>query len=104
MLRFSIEEFALVLGLDCSSQCDKLRYKQEKNLLKEKSFAGFKQINKKDVEKAFVGKRFGDDDELELKVVILYFVQYFVLSDSDTKKVSDLELNIIVNGRFNEYT
>uniref|UniRef100_A0A803Q0U0 DUF1985 domain-containing protein n=1 Tax=Cannabis sativa TaxID=3483 RepID=A0A803Q0U0_CANSA len=57
MLRFSIEELALVSGLDCSGQCDKLRYKHEKNLLKEKIFAGFKEINKKEVENAFIGKR-----------------------------------------------
>uniref|UniRef100_A0A803PX03 Uncharacterized protein n=1 Tax=Cannabis sativa TaxID=3483 RepID=A0A803PX03_CANSA len=42
---------------------------------------------------------FSEDDELALKVVVLYFVQCFVLSDSVTKKVSDLELDIIDNGR-----
>uniref|UniRef100_A0A803P675 DUF1985 domain-containing protein n=1 Tax=Cannabis sativa TaxID=3483 RepID=A0A803P675_CANSA len=94
ILRFSIEEFSLDSRLDYSGQCDKLRYKQEQNLLKEKIFVGFKEINKKAVEKAFVGKMFGDDDELTLKVSILYFVHCFVLSDLDTKKEESLSLHL----------
>ncbi|KAM6553286.1 hypothetical protein CsatB_014048 [Cannabis sativa] len=84
-LRFSIEEFALITGLDCEGDCSVLDFKQEVNSLCERYWPTSSSITKESVRECFTTKRWGDSDEDAVKLAVLYFVEWFLLSGTKHK-------------------
>ncbi|KAM6574656.1 hypothetical protein CsatA_022983 [Cannabis sativa] len=102
-IRFSAEEFYLIFEIDCFSDCNKLLFSQETNQLVEICFRGVKTIDHKAIEDAFLGSRWGLDESLGLKMVVLYFLQCFLLSNTPDKEVSRFDLDVVDSGRWDEY-
>ncbi|XP_060957879.1 uncharacterized protein LOC133029420 [Cannabis sativa] len=102
-IRFSAEEFYLISGLDCFGDCNKLLFSQETNQLVETCFRGVKTIDHKAIEDAFLGIRWGLDEYIGLKMVVLYFIQCFLLSNTPDKEVSRFDLDVVDSGRWDEY-
>lgn len=94
-LRFSIEEFALISGLDCEGDCNVLDYAQDVNSLC---------VNSKDsVRECFTTKRFGECDEDAVKLAVLYFIEWFLLSGTKSKNVPQYILDIVDSGLYNDF-
>ncbi|XP_060973327.1 uncharacterized protein LOC133028955 [Cannabis sativa] len=102
-IRFSVEEFYLITGIDCFSDCNKLLFLQESNQLVEICFRGVKTIDHKAIEDAFLGSRWGLGESLGLKMVVLYFIQCFLLSNTHDKEVSRFDLDVVDSGRWDKY-
>ena len=85
-LKFGIEEFALVSGLNCVVDGRNLGTYSEKNNLLDKYFGGLKKINKQSVQECFFAKRW-DNDEDCIKIVVLYFIEMFLFSSPIDKMV-----------------
>ena len=94
-LRFSIEEFALISGLDCEGDCNVLDYVREVNSLCVKYWPTSLAISKDSVRECFTTKRWGDCDEDVVKLVVLYFIEWFVLSGTKSKNVPQSILDIM---------
>ncbi|KAM6566093.1 hypothetical protein CsatA_025221 [Cannabis sativa] len=82
------------------SPSDFYRSKCETNQLVEICFRGVKTIDHKAIEDAFLGSRWGLDESLGLKMVVLYFIQCFLLSNTHDKEVSRFDLDVVDSGRF----
>ncbi|XP_062100633.1 uncharacterized protein LOC133806559 [Humulus lupulus] len=102
-LRFSIEEFALISGLDCEGECNNFNFKQESNSFLDKYWPGCDKISKQSIRECFRAKRWGDDDEVAVKLAVLYFVQWFLLSSRKEKQVMREDLDAVNNGCYSEY-
>ncbi|XP_060973991.1 uncharacterized protein LOC133039174 [Cannabis sativa] len=102
-LRFSIEEFALITGLDCEGDCSVLDFKQEVNSLCERYWPTSSSITKESVRECFTTKRWGDSDEDAVKLAVLYFVEWFLLSGTKHKNVPKSILDVVDSGRYNEF-
>uniref|UniRef100_A0A803Q1H8 DUF1985 domain-containing protein n=1 Tax=Cannabis sativa TaxID=3483 RepID=A0A803Q1H8_CANSA len=102
-LRFSVEEFALVTCLDRHIESDIFQFKQDKNMLVEHCLKGNKKITKNSIQVAFTANNLRDNDDLAVKLVVLYFVQCYMLGGQPGKVISIEELNFVDNSRYNEY-
>ncbi|KAM6595906.1 hypothetical protein CsatA_006430 [Cannabis sativa] len=102
-LRFSIEEFALITGLDCEGDCSVLDFKQDVNSLSEKYWPTSSSITKESVRECFTTTRWGDSDEDAVKLAVLYFVEWFLLSGTKHKNVPRSILDVVDSGRYNEF-
>ncbi|KAM6572651.1 hypothetical protein CsatA_016731 [Cannabis sativa] len=94
-LRFSIEEFALITGLDCEGDCSVLDFKQEVNSLCIRYWPTSSSITKESVRECFTTKRWGDSDEDAVKLAVLYFVEWFLLSGTKHKNVPKSILDVV---------
>ncbi|XP_062075133.1 uncharacterized protein LOC133779156 [Humulus lupulus] len=101
-LRFSMEDFALIFFLDCEGECNNLNFKQESNSFLDKYWPGCDKISKQSIHECFRAKRWGDDDEGAVKLAVLYFVQWFLLSSRKEKQVMREDLDVLDSGRYSE--
>ncbi|KAM6542224.1 hypothetical protein CsatB_006671 [Cannabis sativa] len=99
-LRFSIEEFALVTGLDCHVDSDFYQFKQDDNELVKHCFKGYKKITKGAIQTAFIADNLKDNDDLAVKLVVLYFVQCYLLGGPPGKVVSSEEIDVVDNSGY----
>ncbi|KAM6571188.1 hypothetical protein CsatA_015268 [Cannabis sativa] len=102
-LRFSIEEFALVTGLDCPVDSDFYQFKQDDNELVKHCFKGYKKITKGVIQTAFIADNLKDNDDLAVKLAVLYFVQCYLLGGPPGNVVSCEEIDVVDSGRYNEF-
>ncbi|XP_060963681.1 uncharacterized protein LOC115713341 [Cannabis sativa] len=103
-LRFSIEEFALILWVRLVKViCSVLDFKQEVNSLCERYWPTSSSITKESVRECFTTKRWGDSDEDAVKLAVLYFVEWFLLSGTKHKNVPKSILDVVDSGRYNEF-
>ncbi|XP_060960867.1 uncharacterized protein LOC133031398 [Cannabis sativa] len=102
-IRFSVEKFYLITGIDCFGDCNTLLFSQESNQLVEICFRGVKTIDHKAIKDAFLGSRWGLDESLGLKLAVLYFIQCSLLSNTPDKEVSRFDLDVVDSGRWDEY-
>ncbi|KAM6548018.1 hypothetical protein CsatB_019694 [Cannabis sativa] len=102
-LRFSIEEFALVTGLDCHVDSDFYQFKQDDNELVKHCFKGYKKITKGAIQTAFIADNLKDNDDLAVKLAVLYFVQCYLLGGPPGKVVSSEEIDVVDSGQYNEF-
>ncbi|KAM6558883.1 hypothetical protein CsatA_028122 [Cannabis sativa] len=83
----------------------------QKNLFIAKAFstATFQVQQPNDVElwesvrECFTTKRWGDSDEDAVKLAVLYFVEWFLLSGTKHKNVPKSILDVVDSGRYNEF-
>ncbi|KAM6551782.1 hypothetical protein CsatB_001590 [Cannabis sativa] len=97
-IRFSIEEFVLIAGLDCEGDCSVLDFKQDVNSLCEKYWPTSSSITKESVRECFTTKQWGDSDEDAVKLPVLYFIEWFLLSGTKIKNVPRSILDVVDNG------
>ncbi|KAM6569076.1 hypothetical protein CsatB_017061 [Cannabis sativa] len=100
---FSIEEFTLVTGLDCHVDSDFYQFKQDDNELVKHCFKGYKKITKGAIQTAFIADNLKDNDDLAVKLAVLYFVQCYLLGGPPGKVVSSEEIDVVDSGRYNEF-
>ncbi|KAM6587343.1 hypothetical protein CsatA_009948 [Cannabis sativa] len=98
-----IEEFALVTGLDCHVDSDFYQFKQDDNELVKHCFKGYKKITKGAIQTAFIADNLKDNDDLAVKLAVLYFVQCYLLGGPPGKVVSSEEIDVVDSGRYNEF-
>ncbi|XP_050209875.1 uncharacterized protein LOC126660423 [Mercurialis annua] len=102
LLKFGLEEFALVTGLRCYGDSDSGKYSSFQSDWKEKYFSGLKKVNKKSVEECFLLKRW-DCNEDAVKLAILYFIELFLYNNRSKKLVGNGTFYLVDSGLFEEF-
>ncbi|XP_060959419.1 uncharacterized protein LOC133030633 [Cannabis sativa] len=87
----------------CEGDCSVLDFKQEVNSLCERYWPTSSSITKESVRECFTTKRWGDSDEDAVKLAVLYFVEWFLLSGTKHKNVPKSILDVVDSGRYNEF-
>ncbi|KAH0706252.1 hypothetical protein KY285_010758 [Solanum tuberosum] len=103
ILRFTIAEFALIIGLKCTGNENDFQVDDNSNSsLLVDYFYGAKIVMKEDLNKCFNDKRWGSNNEDAVKIAILYFIYNFIFSQqNDTIPIRDFV--IVDNGTYNQF-
>ncbi|XP_055961069.1 uncharacterized protein LOC126671808 [Mercurialis annua] len=101
-LKFGIDEFALVTGLKCHGDISKLRFRNTSDGIFDKYFKDLSCFNKQALEDFFVTRRWSSPED-GVKIAILYFLDVFLFSSQNVKRVSIVNLNIIESSECNEF-
>ncbi|KAM6588213.1 hypothetical protein CsatA_010818 [Cannabis sativa] len=64
---------------------------------------GYKKITKAAIQTAFIADNLKDNDDLAVKLAVLYFVQCYLLGGPPGKVVSFEEIDVVDSGRYNEF-
>ena len=101
-LRYGIEEFIVVNGLNCVGDCAAFTVGVEENRLLRTYFGGLNKVNKQSVHECFLSKRW-ESDEGCLKLTVIFFIEVFLLSTGLGKMVSRKTFDVVESGLFNDY-
>ncbi|XP_050222623.2 uncharacterized protein LOC126672710 [Mercurialis annua] len=101
-IRFSIEEFAVLTGLNCVGEIQKIVDVDKTNSLVEKYFVGVSKLNRQSVTECFLSKRW-ESDEDAVKIAFLYVLEIYFLSAVDVTLVERHHLDIIDSRDYNSY-
>uniref|UniRef100_M0ZTA6 Ulp1 protease family, C-terminal catalytic domain containing protein n=1 Tax=Solanum tuberosum TaxID=4113 RepID=M0ZTA6_SOLTU len=89
-LRFTIRDFAIISRLKCSNnEKDFVFITEEPNMIILQYFGVEKAITKSQLVEKFDNKVWGDNDDDAVKVVILFYIHSFFLSEEPTTTVID---------------
>ncbi|KAF3685386.1 hypothetical protein FXO37_00702 [Capsicum annuum] len=104
VLKFTIFEFALISGLNCTSNIEDFQYPiSDGSVLMTKYFSVAKNgIFKKKIVERYKMRNF-DNDQDALQMTILFFIHTFLLSETDDATVSFIEFNVAEDGRYEQY-
>ncbi|XP_050233466.1 uncharacterized protein LOC126681955 [Mercurialis annua] len=102
ILKFGLEEFVLVTGLNCTGESDKGKYSDLHSDLKAKYFTGLNKISKKSVEECFLLKRW-DSDENAVKLAVLYFIELFLYNNKSERLVLNATFYLVDSGLFEQF-
>ena len=101
-VKYGIEEFALVTGLNCMGNVGASSVFIDENRLMSTYFPGSSKVNKQSVQECFLSKRWENDEDC-IKLAVIFFVEVFLLSSGLGKTVSKRTFDIVESGTFNEY-
>ncbi|KAM3323937.1 hypothetical protein P3S67_005088 [Capsicum chacoense] len=104
ILKFTIFEFALISGLNCTSNIEHFQYPtSDDSVLLTKYFSVAKNgiFKKKFIERYKMGNF--DNDQDALQMTILFFIHTFLLTETDDATVSYIEFNMVADGRYEQY-
>ncbi|XP_060174516.1 uncharacterized protein LOC132605362 [Lycium barbarum] len=105
-LRFSIREFAIITGLKCVGDEDAFKVNcKGRNRILETYFGGSKKIpSKADLIECFTDKNWGLNDADAVKIVVLYFIHTYILSnEKNAVKIPRLHFDLVESGRYVDY-
>ncbi|KAM6567464.1 hypothetical protein CsatA_026592 [Cannabis sativa] len=66
-------------------------------------YSGYKKITKGAIQAAFIADNLKSNDDLAVKLAILYFVQCYLLGGPPGKVISLEEIDVVDSGRYNEF-
>ncbi|XP_050213770.1 uncharacterized protein LOC126665110 [Mercurialis annua] len=102
LLKFSLDEFAVVTGLNCTENVDMKLYKKSDSDFKLNCFGNITKVSKKNVEDSFLLKRWSSEEE-SFKLAVLYFVELFLYNNQADAIVRDEHINIVGNGEYENF-
>ncbi|XP_027769608.1 uncharacterized protein LOC107006409 [Solanum pennellii] len=104
-LRFTIREFAIISGLNCSDNCADFNFDTDQpNRIIDEYFPGNSPVTKARLAEAFKAKVWGDNQEDAYKFGILYYIHEFIMSAEPTTTTIDrLDFDLVETGRFMDY-
>nr|XP_025887740.1 uncharacterized protein LOC104649288 isoform X2 [Solanum lycopersicum] len=104
-LRFTIREFAIISGLNCSDNAADFNFDTDQpNRIIDEYFLGNSPVTKARLAEAFKAKVWGDNQEDAYKFGILYYIHEFIMSAEPTTTTIDrLDFDLVETGRFMDY-
>ncbi|XP_069144636.1 uncharacterized protein [Solanum lycopersicum] len=104
-LRFTIREFAIISGLNCSDNGADFYFDTDQpNRIIDEYFSGNSPVTKARLAEAFKAKVWGDNQEDAYKFGILYYIDEFIMSVKTTTTTIDrLDFDLVETGRFMDY-
>uniref|UniRef100_A0A3Q7IGI5 DUF1985 domain-containing protein n=1 Tax=Solanum lycopersicum TaxID=4081 RepID=A0A3Q7IGI5_SOLLC len=104
-LRFTIREFAIISGLNCSDNAADFYFDTDQpNRIIDEYFSGNSPVTKARLAEAFKAKVWGDNQENAYKFGILYYIHEFIMSAEPTTTTIDrLDFDLVETGRFMDY-
>ncbi|XP_050231927.1 uncharacterized protein LOC126680778 isoform X2 [Mercurialis annua] len=102
LLKFSIDEFALITGLKCVGSVDLKLYKNETSDFKTNCFGNIKKVSKKFLEYSFLSKRWSNEEEA-FQMAVLYFIEIFLYNNKSESNVRDAHFNLVCSGDFENF-
>ncbi|KAH0720773.1 hypothetical protein KY290_005752 [Solanum tuberosum] len=105
-LRFGIQEFAIITGLNCFADKDDFLFDtSEPNRLINQYFEGKSIIRKAELISKYKNKVWGDgNDDDAIKFAILYFISTFIYSgEKKSSSIPRIHFDLVESGRYNEY-
>ena len=101
-LRFGLDEFAVITGLNCVPDFRNTGVYLKENEIVQKYFSSVSKINKQSIQECFFAKRWENDEDC-LKIAVLYFLEMFLFSDQKNQIVSKQNLDLVASGSFQTY-
>ena len=104
-LRFTIREFAIISGLNCSDNGVDFYFDTDQpNRIIDEYFPDNSPVTKARLAEAFKAKVWGDNQEDAYKFEILYYIHEFIMSAEPTTTTIDrLDFDLVETGRFMDY-
>ena len=104
-LRFTIREFAIISGLNCSDNAADFNFDTDQpNRIIDEYFPGDSPVIKARLAEAFKAKVWSDNKEDAYKFGILYYIHEFIMSAEPTTTTIDrLDFDLVETGRFMDY-
>ncbi|KAL3362739.1 hypothetical protein AABB24_012178 [Solanum stoloniferum] len=105
-LRFGIQEFAIITGLNCFADKDDFLFDtSEPNRLINQYFEGKSIIRKAELISKYKNKVWGDgNDDDAIKFAIVYFISTFIYSgEKKSSSIPRIQFDLVESGRYNEY-
>ncbi|KAL3353402.1 hypothetical protein AABB24_018238 [Solanum stoloniferum] len=105
-LRFGIQEFAIITGLNCFADKDDFLFDtSEPNRLINQYFEGKSIIRKAELISKYKNKVWGDgNDDDVVKFTILYFISTFIYSgEKKSSSIPRIQFDLVESGRYHEY-
>ncbi|KAH0735441.1 hypothetical protein KY285_011148 [Solanum tuberosum] len=105
-LRFGIQEFAIITGLNCFADKDDFLFDtSEPNRLINQYFEGKSIITKAELISKYKNKVWGDgNDDDAIKFAILYFISTFIYSgEKKSSSIPRIQFDLVESSRYNEY-
>ncbi|KAL2454134.1 DUF1985 domain-containing protein [Abeliophyllum distichum] len=94
-VRFSMEEFCIVIGLKCTGSSDISEHLLAPISLKTRYFSHLRAVYKKDVESVFLNLPNSTNDEDVVKLGILYLPSSYLFTTTYAKQVSDSTMRLV---------
>ncbi|XP_050222205.2 uncharacterized protein LOC126672300 [Mercurialis annua] len=101
-LKFGIEEFALVSGLNCQGDSSKYGYPKVANGLYDKYFSGLQSVSKQTLQDLFLSRRW-DSEEDGFKLAFMHFLHNFLLASPNTARIPLKDFDVVDSADFNDY-
>ncbi|XP_055960977.1 uncharacterized protein LOC130015239 [Mercurialis annua] len=101
-VRFSIEEFAILTGLNCTGEIQKVGFEDGANHFAEKYFGGLSKLNRQSVAECFACKRWQSDEDA-VKIAFLYVLELYFLCALDSNLIEAHHLDVIASEDYNSY-
>ncbi|XP_050233436.1 uncharacterized protein LOC126681921 [Mercurialis annua] len=101
-LKFGIEEFALVSGLNCQGDSSKYGYPKVANGLYDKYFSGLQSVSKQTLQDLFLSRRW-DSEEDGFKLAFMHFLHNFLLASPKTARIPLKDFDVVDSADFNDY-
>ncbi|KAG5581596.1 hypothetical protein H5410_052223 [Solanum commersonii] len=105
-LRYGIQEFAIITGLNCFVDKDDFLFDtSEPNRLINQYFEGKSIIRKAELISKYKNKIWGDgNDDDAIKFAILYFISTFIYSgEKKSSSIPKIQFDLVESGRYHEY-
>ena len=104
LLRFGIDEFALITGLKCTGDFDKSRVRGAGGGLLQRCFDGAEYVDRKAIFECFERRRWSNDNDA-IRIAVLYFIHSFLMSHSSLEKtIPSFHISLVDSGLFAIYT
>ncbi|XP_050210879.1 uncharacterized protein LOC126661128 isoform X2 [Mercurialis annua] len=101
-LKFGIEEFALVSGLNCQGTSNKYSYPKVLNGLYDKYFSGCQSVSKQTLRDMFLSRRW-ESEEDGFKLAFMHLLQNFLLASPNTTRISLKDFDVVDSDDINDY-
>ncbi|XP_055960157.1 uncharacterized protein LOC126662054 [Mercurialis annua] len=101
-VRFSIEEFAVLTGLNCTGEIQKVGFEDSGNSFVDKYFFGKTKVNMQSVIECLLSKRWQSDEDA-VRIAFLYVLEIYFLSALDSNLVDGHHLDVIAFEDYNCY-
>ena len=101
-LKFGIEEFAVISGLKCVGNSDKMRFAKPTNNFLSTYYSGYNIICKSAVKSSFFLKEWENDKDA-VKMAKLFFLHHFLLTSSTDTHVPKGDFDMLDGDKFDEF-
>ncbi|KAJ8566072.1 hypothetical protein K7X08_030549 [Anisodus acutangulus] len=103
ILRFGLEEFAIMTELKCLNDEDNVYGVQETNTLMKEYFPNSKKVRKVELVNCFESKPWKSDEDA-LKLAVLYFIHSFLFSNENNHLIDESDFELVDSVDYHRYS
>ncbi|XP_055961813.1 uncharacterized protein LOC130015518 [Mercurialis annua] len=101
-LKFGIDEFALISGLNCQGDSSKYAYTKVENGILDKYFSGLQSVSKQTLQDFFKARRW-ESEEDGFKIAFMHFLHNFLLASPRTARIPLKDFDVVDSADLNDY-